>query len=128
MRNAGGHGGKSAQFKARNAAAIGHHFALALRHVNQHASLIVLGRGEHFRGARRNGAVAHDEFCKGAALGFNSKAERDHIQQQQIRARARQNAGLQRGAKGHHLIWIKRGVWSDASVRGHLRAHIGNAR
>ena len=128
LRNAGGHGGKSAQFKARDTAAIGHHFALALRHVNQHASLIVLGRGEHFRGARRNGAVAHDEFCEGAALGFNSKAERNHIQQQQIRASARQNTGLHRGAKSHHLIGIKRGVGSEAGVRGHLRANIRNAR
>ena len=42
----GRHRGDAFQIEARQAAAVLHHFALALHHVDQHVGLAVHGRGE----------------------------------------------------------------------------------
>ena len=127
LRNAGGHGRQALQFEAADAAAVGHHLALALQHVDHDAGLVVHRGGEGFGGAGGNAGVLHDQLGHRAAAGFHAKAERNHVKQQ-VAATAHENVCLHRGTQRHHLIGIQRGVGRKAGQRGHGGAHGGHAR
>ena len=125
--NAGGHGRQALQFEAADAAAVGHHLALALQHMDHDAGLVVHRGGEGFGGAGGNAGVLHDQLGHRAAAGFHAKAERNHVKQQ-VAATTHENVRLHRGAQRHHLIGVQRGVGRKARQRGHGGAHGGHAR
>ena len=90
---------------------VGRHLALALQDVDLHRRLVVLGRREDLRLARRDRRVALDQLGHHAALGLDAERQRGDVEQQDVLDVAGQHARLDGGADGHDLVGV------DAAVR-----------
>ena len=64
--------GRHTQTEASQRAAIFCEFALALKHVNVDAGLIVYASRVKLLGARGNRGIARNDFCNGAAVGLDT--------------------------------------------------------
>ena len=107
--------------------------ALALKHLDQHARLVVRIRGKDLALLARNGGIALNELGHDSARGLNAQRQRRHVQQQDVLRDlglvARQNGRLHRRPVRHRLVRIDGAVQFFAvEVLGQQRAHLGNAR
>ena len=103
--------------------------ALALQHLDVDGGLIVFGRGEGFRFARRDRGVALDQLGHHAAESLHSQRERCHIEQNHALDLAGQNPRLNRRSDRDHLIRIDGLVgFLAAGKPPHQRLHGRDAR
>ena len=103
------------------------HLRLALRDVDLDRRLVVLGRRERLRLARRDGRVALDELREHAALRLDAERERGHVEQEDVLDVSLEHAGLDRGADGDDLVRVDALVRVLADELLHLRLHRGHA-
>ena len=87
------------------------HLGLALEDVHLDRRLVVLGRRERLRLARRDGRVPLDQLRHHAALGLDAERQRRHVEEQDVLDLALEHAALDRGADGDDLVRV------DALVR-----------
>jgi len=129
-RSASGHRRDAAQLEARERAAVGHQFTLALHHMDGHGRLAILEGGELLRLGHRNGGIALDDAFDQAAHGFDAQRQRDHVEQQQL-ALARiagQSVGLDGGTQSHHLVRVEVGQRRPPRIGRHRTPHRRHAR
>ena len=109
---------------------VGGHLALALEDVHLDRGLVVLGRREDLRLARRDRRVALDQPREHAALGLDAERQRRHVEQQHVLHVAGQHARLDRGADRDDLVRVDAQVRVLAGQLLHLvlhRRHAGHA-
>ena len=104
------------------------HLALALEDLDLDRRLIVGGRGERLRLARRDGGVALDELRHHAAERLDAERQRSDVEQEHVLDVAAENAALNRGADRHHFVGIHALVRLLAEVVLHDLLHERNAR
>ena len=80
-RRASHHGRDTAQFKAGQAAAVGHQITLALHHMQRQCGLPVLVGGEVLRHGRWNRLVARHDALDQTAHGLYTQGQGNHIEQ-----------------------------------------------
>ena len=107
---------------------VGRHLALALEHVHLDARLVVLGRREDLRLARRDRGVALDQLRHHAALGLDAEGQRGDVEQQHVLDVAGEHARLDGGAHGHDLVRVDAPVRVLAGQLLDLLLHGGHAR
>ena len=69
-----------------------------------------------------------DQLRDHAAHGFDAERERRDVEQQCVLDRAREDAGLHRGAERHHFVRIELGMGLRAEQRFDGLAHQRDAR
>ena len=106
LRHATRRGGNARQVESAKLLVIGSHFTFALIDLDGDRGLIVIRGGEGLAFLRRDRRVAINQARKHAAEGFNTKAERRHIQQQHILDIALQHAALNGRANGDDFIGV----------------------
>ena len=80
--------------------------------MNSQGGLTILECRELLGTRNRNRAVAGDDLLDQPSHGFQPQGQRRHVEQQPVLSGvtiARQQVGLQCGAKGHHLVRIQVG-------------------
>src|SRR6185295_18046604 len=97
----------SFQGELREAAAIGDHLAFALKNVNVDARLIIDPGREHLRRRSRNRRIAVDDFRDNSAHRLDTEAQRSNVEQKQFAPAAREDIGLDRGAKSDYFIGVE---------------------
>ncbi len=85
---------------------LGGDLALALEDVDLHDVLVVDHGGEDLRVLGRDRRVALDQPGEQAALGLDAERERRDVEQHQVLDVAAQDAALDGGAHGHHLVGV----------------------
>ncbi|MNZ48798.1 NAD-specific glutamate dehydrogenase [compost metagenome] len=99
----------TAQFEARQGAAVADQLALALQHVDRHGRLAVFIGGEVLGASDGDGGVARNHLLHQAAHGFQAQGQRNHVEQQQFATIALvtgQGISLDRSTDGDHLIRV----------------------
>ena len=102
------------------------HLALALKDVDLHRRLAVLGGGEDLALAGGDGGVALDQGGHHAALGLDAQRQRGHVEQQHVLDLALEHAGLDGGADGHDLVGVHGLVGLAAGHLLHQFGHCGH--
>ena len=82
------------------------HFPFPLEDADRYRILIVLGGGECLALLGRNRRVPIDQAREHPAERFDAQRQRGHVEQQHILDVALENAGLNGGADGDHLVRI----------------------
>ena len=85
---------------------LGRHLALPLEHVDGDGRLAVRRGGEGLALAGGYGGVAVYELCEHAPEGLDAQRERRDIQQEHVLDLAAQDAALDGGAHGNHLVGV----------------------
>ena len=109
-RQAGAHRRNAFEIEARQRAAVGGEFALALHDVDGDVGLAVDAGGEVLGGRRGNGRVALNDLRDGAAERFNAERERRDVEQQHLFGGLRcagENVGLHGGAERDDFVRIQ---------------------
>ena len=106
-----GRGRDAVEVELAERAVVAGHLALALQHVDLHRGLVVGGGGEDLALPGRDGRVALDQLGHHAAQGLDAQGQRRDVEQQHVLDLAGQDAALDGGAHGHHLVGV------DALVR-----------
>ena len=106
LRHATRRGGNAGQVESAKLLIVSSHFTFALIDLDGDRSLIVIRSRKGLAFLRRDGRVAINQAREDTAEGFNTKAERRHIQQQHILDIALQHAALNGRANGDDFIGV----------------------
>ena len=106
LRHAARGGQQAREFEGTELLVVRGHFPLALVHLDLHAGLVVVSRGEDFAALGRDGGVALDQPRHHPALSLDAQAQRCHVEQQHVLDVAGEHTRLQAGADGHHLVGV----------------------
>jgi len=106
LRHAARRRGDAHQLEAAQRAVLRRDLALALQHVHLDGVLVVDHRGEDLGVLGRNGRVALDQFDEKAAVSLDAQRERGHVEQDEVLDVAADDAALDGGADGDHLVRV----------------------
>ena len=94
------------QLEAAERLVLGGELALALEDVDLHGALVVHHGGEDLRVLGRDRRVALDQLGEQPALRLDAERERGDVEQHQVLDVAAQDAPLDGGAHGDHLVGV----------------------
>jgi hypothetical protein len=106
-----GAGGIPTRWNFAEGAIVRRHLSLALKHVNFHRRLIVRSSREDLRFASRNRRVSFNQLGEHSTESFNTKTQRGHVQQQDVRLLTGKNPGLNGCTNRDDFVRVNTLVW-----------------
>ncbi len=106
LRHSARGGCDAAKFERAQELVVAGKLAFTLVDLDHHRRLVVIRGREDLGGLGRDGSVALDELRHHAALGLYAEAQGGDVDEQHVLALATDDARLERGAHGHHLIGV----------------------